>query len=88
MPWTAGPHGGFTTSLEPTNAANTEYTPWQACSPDHVACNVADQDEDQQSTLNFYRTLVQLRKSCHVLVSRSLGPKSRSLPLYRADTPL
>lgn len=70
MPWTAGPHGGFTTSLEHANAANTGYTPWQACSPDHVACNVADQDEDKESTLNFYRALVQFRKSYPVLVSR------------------
>jgi alpha-amylase len=53
MPWTAGPHGGFTAAARP----------WQKLQPGHERRNVAAQDADPDSLLNYYRRLIRLRQS-------------------------
>ena len=53
MPWTAGPHGGFTAAARP----------WEKLQPGHERRNVAAQDADPDSLLNHYRRLVRLRQS-------------------------
>lgn len=57
MQWTDGANEGF-----------SEATPWIDGGTDHSACNVDAQLEDKDSVLNFYRTLIQLRKEHEVLV--------------------
>jgi glycosidase len=53
MPWTAGPNGGFTAAARP----------WERLQPGHEQRNVAAQDADPDSLLNYYRRLVRLRQS-------------------------
>jgi glycosidase len=53
MPWTGGPHGGFTAAA----------APWEPLQPGHERRNVAGQDADPGSLLNHYRRLVRLRQS-------------------------
>lgn len=51
MQWTAEKNGGFTTG-----------TPWLAVNPNTQAINVAAEEADPDSTLNFYKKLIQFRK--------------------------
>lgn len=51
MQWTAGRHAGF-----------TEAEPWLPIGPEYKQRNVACQDQDPASLLNFYRQLITLRK--------------------------
>jgi len=57
MQWDASNHAGFTTGL-----------PWFRVNPNHVDINVAQQDADPNSILNYYRTLIQLRASQKTLI--------------------
>ena len=50
--WDDSPNGGFTTS----------DTPWFHANPNYVLVNVAQQEEDPNSLLNFYRKAIELRK--------------------------
>lgn len=50
--WDDSPNGGFTTS----------DTPWFYVNPNYKEINVAAQEEDPDSILNFYRKAVALRK--------------------------
>jgi oligo-1,6-glucosidase len=50
------------------NAGFTSGTPWLMVNPDYNTINVADQQEDPYSTLNYFKKLVQLRKKELVLV--------------------
>ena len=50
--WSAERNGGFTTA----------DTPWMNVNPNYVDINVAQQENDPQSILNFYRRAVKLRK--------------------------
>ena len=50
--WDNSPNAGFTTS----------DTPWFHVNPNYVDINVAQQEEDPDSILNFYRKAVALRK--------------------------
>ena len=52
MQWTDGENGGFTTG-----------TPWLAPNSNYKEINVAAQDQDPDSVLNFYRALSALRKN-------------------------
>jgi glycosidase len=51
MPWTAGPHGGF-----------SEVEPWLPLSSDDPALTVERQREDPESHLHLFRALVRLRR--------------------------
>lgn len=51
MQWNADANAGFTTS-----------TPWRAPNADYESVNVAVQDDDPNSLLNLYRSLIQLRR--------------------------
>src|SRR5258708_4233074 len=49
--WDASSNAGFTTG-----------TPWIKANPDYTTVNVAVQEKDPNSTLNYFRQLIQLRK--------------------------
>jgi len=57
MPWAAGKTGGFTTGK-----------PWLELPSDPGLWNVADEQQDPDSVLNFYRALIALRKRHPALV--------------------
>ena len=78
MPWTAGPHGGFT---EPGS------TPWLPMN-DPALCNVADQRRDRGSVLALVKDLVALRRQSPDLLAgayRSL-PSPEAVWLWRRGT--
>jgi oligo-1,6-glucosidase len=50
------------------NAGFTEGTPWLRINPDYVEWNVAAQENDPDSPLNYFRALTQLRKDNLTLV--------------------
>ena len=50
--WSAEEHAGF-----------SEVTPWFYVNPNYTQLNVAQQEEDPDSILHFYRKAIQLRKS-------------------------
>jgi glucan 1,6-alpha-glucosidase len=52
MQWTAEKNAGF-----------TDGTPWLKVNPNYTEINVADQERDPDSVLNFYRKAIALRKS-------------------------
>ncbi len=56
MQWDASPNAGFTTGK-----------PWLPVGPTYKTLNVAAQQADPDSALNFYRALIQLRKSSPAL---------------------
>jgi glycosidase len=53
MPWTGGPHGGFTRGTKP----------WERLQKGFETRNVAAQDADPDSLLNHYRRLIRLRQA-------------------------
>lgn len=57
MQWDGSPNAGFSAG-----------TPWLPVHGDYAACNVAAQDADPASVLNWYRRLAALRAACDVLV--------------------
>lgn len=57
MQWDASPNAGFSTG-----------TPWIGVNPNYTSINVAAQEKDASSCLNYFRRLVQLRKDNPVLV--------------------
>ena len=70
--WSGEENGGFTTG-----------TPWMSVNPNYTKINVAQQDQDPDSILNFYRRAVHLRKqlSC-VRWGNYKEYKKRSNKLY------
>ena len=56
MQWSAAPGAGFTTG-----------EPWLKPNPNHARINVAAQEADPDSVLNYYRRLIALRKAERVL---------------------
>jgi glycosidase len=58
MQWSAEPNGGFSAG-----------TPWEALQPDWRSKNVAGQDGDDGSLLNYYRRLIHFRNA-HLALSR------------------
>lgn len=75
MPWDdAEPNAGFTTGR-----------PWRPLHPDHARANVARQQRDPHSVLNFYRRLIALRAAEPALIHGRytlLLPANRSLYAY------
>jgi alpha-glucosidase len=61
MPWDGSPLAGFTTGR-----------PWLPLGQDHRALNVVNLEQDPESILHFYRSLIALRKSHPVLVTGEL----------------
>jgi oligo-1,6-glucosidase len=57
MQWDATANAGFSTGK-----------PWIGVNPNYTAINVAAQEKDASSCLNYFRRLVQLRKTHPVLV--------------------
>ena len=53
---------------ETINAGFTTGTPWVKVNPDYKIINAASQEYDLQSTLHFFRKLVQLRKQNKTLI--------------------
>ena len=51
--WSSEKNAGFTTA----------DTPWIGVNPNYVRINAADQEQDPDSVLNFYRKAIRLRKS-------------------------
>ena len=49
------------------NAGFTTGTPWMQVNPNYPQINVAQQEEDPDSILNFYRKAIALRKSAKVV---------------------
>jgi alpha-glucosidase len=58
MPWTGGPHGGFTTGR-----------PWLRLASDHPTRNVAAQAGDPASVLSLYRRMIRLRHRSSALTT-------------------
>ena len=52
MQWDDSPHAGFTTGI-----------PWLKVNPNYTSVNVALQEKQENSILNYYRKLIALRKS-------------------------
>lgn len=48
------------------NAGFTGGKPWFPVNPNYKEINVADQQEDEHSVLNFYKSLIQLKKSADI----------------------
>jgi oligo-1,6-glucosidase len=55
--WDASPNAGFTTGR-----------PWLKVNPDYATVNVAAEEKDPRSPLQYFRSLVRLRKDHPVLV--------------------
>jgi len=82
MQWSGAPNGGF---------SPPGVTTWLPVNPNHATgVNVASQDVDPNSLLNFYRRMLHLRRSTPALVAgdyRPLDPQSDSyLGFSRHDT--
>ena len=58
MQWDASPNAGFTTG---------QHT-WLKVNPNYPAINVAQQEDDPDSILNFYRRLIRLRRDTPTLI--------------------
>jgi oligo-1,6-glucosidase len=56
--WTAGKNAGFTTAKEP----------WFLINPNYKTVNVAAAEKDPNSILNYYRTLLKLRKENPIII--------------------
>ncbi len=57
MQWDASPQAGFTTGK-----------PWLKVNPNYTTINVAAQDKDPNSVLNYFRNLVKFRKANPILI--------------------
>lgn len=60
MQWDATPNAGFT---------DASATPWLPIAPDFEAANVAAQQNDPHSDLNYFRALTKLRETSPALVA-------------------
>lgn len=63
MQWDAGPNGGFTIGSS---------EPWLPVADNYKTVNVARQEIDPHSTLNFYRRLIELRQHLPALAQGSI----------------
>lgn len=78
MQWTDGENAGFTTGA-----------PWFYVNQNYKEVNVAQQENDPDSVLNFYRKAIALRKSLDVVRDgsyRELNPLSGKLYTYVRET--
>lgn len=81
LQWRNAPNGGFSPA---------EVTPWLPVNPNYgEGVNVADQEDDPASLLDFYRRMLRLRRSTPALVAgeyHELHPKSEEyLAFLRRD---
>ena len=75
MQWENAPQGGFTTG-----------TPWLKVNPNYASVNVVNQEKDPNSILNYFRKMVQLRKSEPTLVYGDWALVDRTNPSVFAYT--
>ena len=74
MQWNSSPNAGFTSGK-----------PWLPVHEDFATCNVEVEDADENSVLNFYRKLNELRASSEILLRgeyRELLPKDEKLYIF------
>ena len=57
MQWDHSENGGF-----------SKTTPWLKCNPNYRHINVAENEDDPDSILNFYRRMIRFRKNHSLLV--------------------
>jgi alpha-glucosidase len=75
MPWDSSPLAGFTTGR-----------PWLPLGQDHASLNVVNLEQDPESILHLYRTLIALRRTHSVLVTgevRSIAAANNVLSYER-----
>jgi oligo-1,6-glucosidase len=75
MQWENTPQGGFTTG-----------TPWLKVNPNYATVNVVNQENDPNSILNYFRKMVQLRKTEHTLIYGDWALVDRANPSVFAYT--
>jgi oligo-1,6-glucosidase len=73
--WDNTPNAGFTTG-----------TPWLKVNPNYTAVNVQAQEADPNSTLNYFRNIVQLRKQNPTLIYGKYTLLDRENPSVYAYT--
>ncbi|WP_373471400.1 glycoside hydrolase family 13 protein [Carnobacterium alterfunditum] len=74
IPWDGSLNGGFTTG-----------TPWLALNPNYKELNVKNDQEDDKSVFNYYKTLIRLRKENELIVwgeYKELLPNDPQLFVY------
>lgn len=67
------------------NAGFTSGTPWLKVCPNYRSINVAVQENDEQSVLNYFRRMASLRKNCLTLIYGSyelLLPEDKNLYVF------
>ena len=72
------------------NAGFTAGTPWFAVNDNYTRINVAAQEEDPNSLLNFYRSLLRFRKEHPVVLQGDyveLMPEDKNLYVYERNLP-
>jgi alpha-glucosidase len=81
LQWANAPNAGFSPAGVTTwLPVNPDYAP----PPDGRGANVADQDGDPGSLLNFYRALLRLRRATPALVAGDYQPLSPEAEAYLA----
>jgi oligo-1,6-glucosidase len=75
MQWENTPQGGFTTG-----------TPWLKVNPNYATVNVQNQENDPNSILNYFRKMVQLRKTEPTLIYGDWALVDRANPSVFAYT--
>jgi oligo-1,6-glucosidase len=75
LQWNATTHAGFTTG-----------TPWIKVNPNYKTLNAAAQEKDPNSCLNYFRSLVKIRKANPVLVYGKYTLLDKSNPTVYAYT--
>ena len=68
------------------NASFTGGTPWLPVHDDYALCNVAEEAEDPDSVLSWYRNLAELRETSPILLNgdyTELLPESEQIFAYR-----
>ena len=74
MQWNGGKNAGFTAGM-----------PWFYVNPNYTEINVADQEDDPDSLLNFYRDAIELRRTLPVVrrgAYRQYEPLNENLYIY------
>ena len=71
MPWSAAPQAGFTTGQ-----------PWLRINPDFQTVNVESERADPKSLLNYYRSLIELRRASPALTRGSYRPLARPIGVF------
>lgn len=89
--WTGSPESARTPMQwdDTRNAGFTEGEPWFYVNQNYREVNVADQESDPESLLNFYRRAMELRKEIPAVRSgsyRDLRPLSNKLHVYERRT--